>query len=70
MPNIPHRTAAYPVFAEYGLDDLAARTGYKARYLLDVATGHTEATRRLRFTFVAILGRPEADLFGNTLPQE
>ena len=53
----------HPIFQKYALDDLAARLGRSARYLLDIREGVVPARPSFRFMASRILNEPESALF-------
>ena len=63
MSEIGERLYTAPLFEEYSLQDLSAKTGMTLHYLVDVAEGNRPLRRRFRKTVCAVLQRPEAELF-------
>lgn len=55
---------AYPLFNEYGLDELHRRLGYEYSYLSEIAKGRRIPSRRFILTACGILNRTEEELFG------
>lgn len=56
--------ARYPMFAFFGLDIIAARTGYGYAYLVAIMNGTHPANPRFRRICSERLGKSEAELFG------
>lgn len=54
----------FPLFREYGITELAEKSPYAESYLVRIKEGNTPAGDRFRRVMAKILGRSEAELFG------